>query len=91
MSRTAHRLHFAFVRLMVALLVVGIAAPLLAQSVINPTSARFTASTDHGVTLPGGVPAVDRYEMEFYFLGAAAPFRRCHWANRRQTGPGRFS
>jgi len=45
-----------------------------AQSV-NPTTAEFTPSADHNVTLPTGGAAVTRYDLEFYNVGAANPFQ----------------
>ena len=36
--------------------------------------AEFDPSPDHWATLDGGQPAVVRYELEMYMVGAAAPF-----------------
>ncbi len=42
---------------------------------VNPTTAEFTPSADHNVTLPTGGAAVTRYDLEFYNVGAASPFQ----------------
>ena len=46
----------------------------LAQT-LNPTTAEFNPSADHNVTLASGLPAVTRYDLEFYTPGAASPFQ----------------
>ena len=40
----------------------------------NPRVAEFDPSPDHREVLDGGHPAVLRYELEVYLLGASAPF-----------------
>jgi hypothetical protein len=50
------------------------AATLHAQVVSDPRIAEFVPSADHSVVLPSGQPAVLRYDLEFYLLGALAPF-----------------
>ena len=54
---------------------VSAAVPAGAQTVMNPTSARFTASADHNTTGTNGLPVVDHYELEFFMTGASAPFQ----------------
>lgn len=54
--------------------VVSVATDSFAQTV-NPTAAEFLASADHSATLPDGSPAVVRYDLEFYLVGAASPFQ----------------
>ena len=46
-----------------------------AAQTVNPTTAEFTPSADHNVTLPTGGAAVTRYDLEFYNVGAASPFQ----------------
>jgi hypothetical protein len=62
--------------LSIALITVGVgfATDSFAQTV-NPTAAEFLASPDHSATLPDGSPAVARYDLEFYLVGAANPFQ----------------
>jgi hypothetical protein len=62
------------VRLTLAMIVIALAAPLSAQSVINPTTAEFDPSSDHNATLPSGAPAVDHYELDLYLVGGVLPF-----------------
>lgn len=40
--------------------------------VINPTTVEFDVSADHNVTVLG-VPAVQKYELRIYAVGASAP------------------
>lgn len=42
--------------------------------VLNPSFLEFNASADHSATGPAG-PAVTRYDLEFYNIGAASPFQ----------------
>ena len=68
-----------FVTILVCSAVVSVfvsaAVPAGAQTVMNPTSARFTASADHNTTGTNGLPVVDHYELEFFMTGASAPFQ----------------
>lgn len=50
-------------------------AQLLAQAVTDPTQAEFIPSADHQATTTDGTPIVSGYDLEFYMLGAAAPFQ----------------
>jgi len=45
-----------------------------AQTTMNPRTAEFWPSPDHSTTV-GGVPVVQSYLIEFYLLGAPAPFQ----------------
>lgn len=45
-----------------------------AQAVSNPRIAEFDPSADHWTDLGGGGPAVLRYELGVYMVGASAPF-----------------
>jgi hypothetical protein len=42
---------------------------------VNPTTAQFGASADHNATAADGTPAVTRYDLDFYFVGALQPFQ----------------
>jgi len=55
------------------------------QSVVDPTTVEFVASADHSRTLPDGTPLVDRYDLQFYLIGAAEPFQT---ANLGKPTPG---
>lgn len=48
---------------------------IVSAQVLNPTTVEFTPSADHGVLLPDGRPAVERYSMDIYLTGAAKPFQ----------------
>lgn len=45
-----------------------------AQPVVDPTTAEFDPSADHTAT-NNGIAVVSRYDLEFYFQGAAQPFQ----------------
>src|SRR5437867_5384582 len=45
-----------------------------AQAAVNPTTAQFTASSDHNAT-SNGTPLVQSYQLEFFIVGASAPFQ----------------
>jgi hypothetical protein len=64
---------FALVALLTAAWSVAFASPLQAQSVSDPRVAEFDPSPDHWTALESGQPAVLRYELEMYILGAASP------------------
>jgi len=55
---------------------VGILIPqgVIAQTVMDPTTAEFDPSADHSASNSGTV-VVSRYDLEFYFEGAAQPFQ----------------
>jgi len=55
-----------------------------AQTITNPRIVEFDPSADHSVTLPGGQPAVERYDFEIYIVGATAPF---HTVNLGKPAP----
>lgn len=57
-----------------ALLVLGSPAALAAQTVTDPRIAEFDPSADHDAMLVDGQPAVSRYELELFNLGAQEPF-----------------
>ncbi len=46
-----------------------------AQTVVNPTVATFTASSDQDSTTSSGAPLLTSYELEFYSPGATQPFQ----------------
>ena len=50
------------------------AAPLHAQVLSDPRVAEFDPSPDHWTTLESGEPAVLRYDLAVYLLGASTPF-----------------
>jgi Putative binding domain, N-terminal len=51
------------------------AASVSAQTVNNPRTVEFQASTDHDQLLEGGEPVVTRYDLEIYQVGSATPYR----------------
>ena len=55
-------------------LALAFAATASAQVVSDPRIAEFDPSPDHWATVGGGQPAVVRYELEMYLVGATAPF-----------------
>ena len=46
-----------------------------AQSVVDPSTAEFDPSGDHSATSSDGTLLVDRYDLEFYLIGATSPFQ----------------
>jgi hypothetical protein len=42
---------------------------------VDPATAEFAASADHNAILSNGTPALTRYDLEFYNVGAASPFQ----------------
>ena len=64
---------FARVALLAAVLCVAFASPLQAQPVSDPRVVEFDPSPDHWTRRDSGQPAVLRYELEMYPLGAASP------------------
>ena len=50
-----------------------VAAVSAQTAVVNPTEIVYTASADHGVTLPDGTVVVARYEVRFFAPGATSP------------------
>src|SRR5262245_47635422 len=46
-----------------------------AQTTLDPTKATFTASRDHSATFADGTPVVQFYQLDFYIVGASAPFQ----------------
>jgi hypothetical protein len=56
-----------------AALVVACAAPIHAQTTINPRMVRFRASPDHDTVGPNGRPMVSAYELEIYRVGDTRP------------------
>jgi hypothetical protein len=61
--------------LLAAAALLAFAESLGAQTVVNPRIVEFSPSADHNTTLPGGQPAVSRYDLEIYQAGASAPFQ----------------
>ena len=55
-------------------LLLAVAATAPAQVVSDPRIAEFDPSPDHWQTLDSGEPAVVRYELGVYMVGASAPF-----------------
>jgi hypothetical protein len=53
----------------------SIPAQVVAQTVVNPTTAEFDPSANHNTTLSDGSSAVTRYDLEFYNIGASSPFQ----------------
>ncbi len=46
-----------------------------AQAVVDPRVAEFDPSPDHDALLPDSRPMVERYDLEFYLIGATQPFQ----------------
>jgi all-beta uncharacterized protein len=57
-----------------ALIFITLAAPLYAQSVVNPTTAEFDPSGDHD-TVVDGTPVLENYELHIYRMSEAVPDR----------------
>jgi hypothetical protein len=91
LSFSGSRLSAVSFRLAVAFALAGMAVPVRAQTVMNPTTANFTASTDHNTTGSNGLPMVDHYELEFYNLGASAPFQIVSLGKPTPDGTGTIS
>ena len=60
--------------LLVSAFTLACATTLQAQVLSNPRVAEFDPSPDHWTALESGQPAVLRYELGVYLLGASAPF-----------------
>src|SRR5256885_2225071 len=85
-------MRFAFIRFVIVFFIpTGLAVPLWAQSVMNPTTAVFQASADHNTTLPDGSPAVNYYQLQFYLLGAVSPFQTLALGKPTPDGNGLIS
>jgi hypothetical protein len=56
------------------MLALALGAPAQAQVLSDPRVAEFDPSPDHWVTLDGGQPAVLRYQLGVYLVGAPSPF-----------------
>ncbi|MCM3879033.1 MAG: hypothetical protein ND807_02895 [Vicinamibacterales bacterium] len=46
-----------------------------AQATVNPTQALFEPSPDHNATDTSGTPLVQSYDLQFFLVGATAPFQ----------------
>jgi hypothetical protein len=66
-------------------LIVALTAGTAAAQTPNPRRVEFNASPDHAVTLSDGGPAVVRYALELYMVGAPAPF---HSVDLGKPAPG---
>ena len=60
--------------LLIIAFALAVASPLEAQVVSDPRVAEFDPSPDHWAILDDGQPAVVRYELSMYVVGAPAPF-----------------
>ena len=73
--RTRHRLiSSAHSALIGVVLIFLFATSLQAQVLSDPRIAEFDPSPDHGTVLESGQPAVLRYDLDMYVVGASAPF-----------------
>jgi hypothetical protein len=61
-------------KILLAITFLLIPASVLAQPVINPTTAAFTASVDHNV-VENGVSLVSNYELRIFTTGGTVPVR----------------
>ena len=74
-SRTLFRpARLSSMPLLVATCCLAFAATLHAQVLSDPRVAEFDPSPDHWTVLDSGRPAVERYELGIFILGASAPF-----------------
>ena len=72
--RTPRRLGgFALIAVLASAVALASPSPLHAQVVNDPRIAEFDPSPDHWAVLDTGQPAVIRYELGMYLLGASAP------------------
>ncbi len=46
-----------------------------AQTIVDPTTVEFVPSPDHNATLSDGTPVVNRYDLQFFMIGAPQPFQ----------------
>jgi hypothetical protein len=53
---------------------IGLTMQVSAQSVTDPRSAEFVASSDHWATLPNGAAMVTQYNLEIYIVGSSEPY-----------------
>ena len=74
-SRTRRRITSLGLTVLLGItLTLACAAAVSAQVVSDPRVAEFDPSPDHWDVLASGQPAVARYELEMYMVGASAPF-----------------
>jgi hypothetical protein len=74
-SRTRRRIaSLALAALLGITLTLTFAATVSAQVISNPRIAEFDPSPDHSAVLDGGEPAVLRYDLGMYLVGALEPF-----------------
>jgi len=66
------------------------AATAAAQVVSDPRIAEFDPSPDHWAVLDGGEPAVLRYELGVYMLGASTPFTTVDMGKRPPDADGKI-
>lgn len=62
-----------------------------AQTVVNPRTVEFTVSPDHTVVLGDGQPAVTRYDIRFFAVGATTPFSEASLGKPTPDGTGKVS
>ena len=89
---TGHRRALSSLTLLLGaalLLAIAVSAP--AQVVDNPRIAEFDPSADHWQTLENGEPAVVRYELGMYLLGASSPFVTVDMGKPSPGADGRIS
>jgi hypothetical protein len=75
MQKVLLKIRTRVVPLATGLLLALTSAPALGQSIADPTAAEFDPSADHNAFAPDGTAIVTRYELQFYMVGAAAPFQ----------------
>ena len=71
-------------------LALAFAATAPAQVVSDPRIAEFDPSPDHWAVLDGGEPAVLRYELGVYMLGASEPFTTVDMGKRPPDADGKI-
>lgn len=81
------RFHWrTLLRLAAAICLAAFARSASAQTLLDPTTAEFSPSIDHGTMLPDGSMMVDHYELSFYQAGASQPFQTI-WLGKPGTDP----
>ena len=59
--------------------------------ILDPNFVEFNASTDHQAVDGTGGPLVTRYDLEFYLIGASAPFQTANLGKPAPNGSGIIS
>jgi hypothetical protein len=79
-----------FTVLLGATILLASAATVPAQVLSDPRIAEFDPSPDHWAVVDGGQPAVLRYELDLYVVGASAPFGTLDMGKPAPQGDGKI-